>query len=333
MKKDNDQVTLGLDIGTSRIVLARQSGEGYEFQSQLNAFVSVPHTRMTAMALERDGVGFTVEDGSIVVHGNESPRFADLLNVETRRPMRLGVVNPAETASTAVMRRIIDTMTADATPAPARIGFTVPAPPLNGPEDMTYHEATLRQMLEERKHKVRPVNEGLAVVFSELEDTNYTGIGISCGGGLCNICLSYLAMPTMSFSIPKAGDFIDASAASATGDLATRVRITKEERFHFNGHFVDKLHQVLTVYYDDLIHALINAMKEAFSESRRMPRLGKPVPIVLSGGTASPAGFRDRFEKLFKASEFPIPVSEIRLARDPHTATARGALVAALAEM
>jgi len=78
---------------------------------------------------------------------------------------------------------------------------------------------------------------------------------------------------------------------------------------------------------------LIAAMKDAFSNAKRMPKLAKPIPMVLSGGTASPQGFRDRFEKLLRASDFPIEISEIRLARDPMTATANGALVAALTEM
>jgi hypothetical protein len=199
-------------------------------------------------------------------------------------------------------------------------------------EGLTYHEATLKHMLTEMGYDTRPVNEGLAVIYSELEDTNYTGIGISCGGGLCNVALAYLSMPAMNFSIPKAGDFIDSSAAAVTGDLATRVRVAKEEKFHFNGNFPDKLSQALTVYYDDMIQSLINGMKEAFSNTRRMPKLAKAVPVVLSGGTAIPAGFRERFERALKATEFPVAISEIRMAKDPTTATARGALVCAMAE-
>ncbi|MEA1933427.1 MAG: hypothetical protein U9N60_03205 [Thermodesulfobacteriota bacterium] len=34
------------------------------------------------------------------------------------------------------------------------------------------------------------INEGLATVMSELAHDNFTGIGISMGGGMCNVCLS-----------------------------------------------------------------------------------------------------------------------------------------------
>lgn len=331
------QGALGLDVGTSRIVLASQTDTGYNYNTQLNAFVCVPYSRMTENALRREGVLFSKRDSELLVHGNEAPRFADLLSSETRRPMTQGVLNSAEPESVPVIQQIVESMTRTATEKASKLCFTVPAAPISAAgvneEGFTYHEATLRQIFTGMNYEVMSINEGLAVIYSELEDTNFSGIGVSCGGGLCNVALSYLSMPVMSFSIPKAGDYIDNSAAAVTGDLANRVRLNKEEKFHFNGHFVDKLHQVLTVYYDDMINSLITGMRDAFSNSKRMPKLTKPIPIVLSGGTASPTGFRDRFEKLLKQNELPIPVSEVRLAKEPHTATARGALVAALTEM
>ncbi len=333
MKNENVNSVVGLDVGTSRIVAAWREADHYKYESQLNAFVSVPYAKMTEAAFRREGVPYLFQNQQLMVHGNEAPRFADLLNVETRRPMTQGVLNPSEAEGACVVRRIVQDLTKCTKGAKSKVCFSIPAAPLNGDEGLTYHEATLRQLFSELGCEVQSINEGLAVVYSELEDTNYTGIGVSLGGGLCNVALAYLSMPAMSFSIAKAGDFIDQSAASVTDDLANRIRIEKEARFHFNGQFVDQLHQVLSVYYEDMVTSLLAAMKEAFSNTKRMPKLSKPIPIVLSGGTASPKGFRDRFDQMLRASEFPVAVSEIRLAKDPMTATARGALVAALAEM
>ncbi len=335
MKRDgnNSIPLLGLDVGTSRIVIARPDGDGHQFTTQLNAFVSVPYSKMTEIALQREQIPFSARDGELVVQGDEAHRFADLLSVETRRPMRKGILNPDEADGLTVIQKLVESLAADDSRAQGRVCFTVPAAPASGRESLSYHEASLRHTLEQMGFEARSINEGLAVIYSELEDTNYTGIGISCGGGLCNVTLAYLSMPVLSFSIPKAGDFIDASAAAKTGDLANRIRIAKETSFHFNGHFIDKLHQVLTVYYEDMIQTLIGVAKEAFASSRRMPKLGKPIPIVLSGGTALPSGFRERFEKILTASEFPVSISEIRMARDPLHTAAKGALVAAQAEL
>ncbi len=102
--------------------------------------------------------------------------------------------------------------------------------------------------------------------------------GISCGGGLCNVCLAYLSVPVFSFSIPKAGDFIDSSAAQLRGEPATRIRSIKEESFHFNGHFVNKIHQALSTYYDDVIQALVAALRDQFASVQNMPKLNRPIP-------------------------------------------------------
>jgi hypothetical protein len=64
-----------------------------------------------------------------------------------------------------------------------------------------------------------------------------------------------------------------------------------------------------------------------------MPKMNRQLPMVLSGGTALPEGFRDRFESILKEQDFPLPVSEIRMAADPLHTAARGALVACLTDM
>jgi hypothetical protein len=323
---------IGLDVGTSRIVAARQTGQEIKYGTQLNAFVAIPYSKMTESVLHKEGVPHTIEANEIIVHGNESERFADLLNKDIRRPMLRGLLNPEEPDSVRLIHEITTALLGKAEKG-QKLCFTVPAAPVGAEENLTYHEATIRQVVGELGYNVKSISEGLAVVYGEMESTNYTGIGISCGGGLCNVCLAYLSVPVVTFSVPKAGDFIDSSAASVTGERANRMRIVKEQSFNINGHFADKLQQILGVYYDDMIQALVAGLRNAFQSARNLPKMSKPIPLVLSGGTAMPKGFRDRFEKILREREFPIELSEIRMAADPLTTTAKGALVAALCDM
>jgi hypothetical protein len=318
---------VGLDVGTSRICLAKRAGEDYRFETQLNAFVTIPASKITENVLAKEHVPHTVRGSEIVVHGNESDRFADLLNVETRRTMDKGLLNPAEPDSLDMMRKITESLLGPAKEG-QKLCFTVPAAPIGWEDNLTYHEATLHQLFADMGYQVKSINEGLAVVYSELESSNFTGIGISCGGGLCNVCVAYLSVPVSSFSIPKAGDYIDSSAAAITGERANHIRIAKEESFYFNGFFAEKLHQVIGVYYDEMIQGL----KQAFLNARNLPKSGRPLPIVLSGGTALPTGFRDRFEKALLEADLPIATTDIRLAADPLHTSAKGALIAALAD-
>lgn len=332
MTNEKTQTTIGLDIGTSRIVVARRVNEAENVQAQLNAFVAIPYSRLTENSLKRVNVPHTVSDGQLVIFGDESACMADLLGREIRRPMTRGILNAGEPESLPQIREIIASVLGDSD-KDAKICFSVPASPLGVEEKLTYHESTIRQILDQFGYAdVRSINEGMAVIYSELEDSNYTGIGISCGGGLCNVALSYLSVPVITFSVAKGGDFIDSNAARATGELINRVRLTKEDGFHFNGHFDDKVHQALTVYYDEMILSIVQGLKDACATSRNVPKFGRPVPLVLSGGGVLPEGFRERFGKVLASVSLPVPISEVRIAANPLETTARGALVAALSE-
>ena len=320
---------IGLDVGTSRMVAARQSDDEIRYATQLNAFVAIPYSKLTENALRLENVPHSVEGSEILVHGNESERFADLLKRDVRRTMARGVLNPDEPDNLKLIREITAILTGRIEKG-QKLTFTVPAAPLGAEDSLTYHEATIRRVLSDMGFDATSINEGLAVVYAELESTNYTGIGISCGGGLCNVCMSYLAVPVLSFSIPKAGDFIDASAASVTGERPNRIRLLKEQSFFMNGHFESKLQEVLSVYYDDMIDSLVGSLRSAFESARNLPKLMRPIPLVLSGGTAAPRGFKERFESKLRATDFPVALSEVRMAADPLTTTAKGALVAAL---
>jgi hypothetical protein len=331
-KMAQSKSAVGLDVGTSRIVAAQGEADSLEFASQLNAFVAIPRTKLTASVLDSAQVAHAVQDGVIHVHGDESERFADLMNAELRRPMTLGVLDGKETEGLRVVREIVASLLGTGSPG-RKVCFSIPAPVLGTEDGVTYHESMMRHMLGELGYEAWSINEGLAVIYSELASTNYTGIGISCGGGLCNVAMAYLSAPILTFSVPKAGDYIDSRAASVTGERANRVRLVKEEAFRFGAGSSDKVHQVIEVYYDDMIRNLVGGLSKAFSQVRNMPRISRPVPVVLSGGTALPEGFRERFEKALRGLRgFPLKISEVRLAQDPLHSTAKGALIAALSE-
>ena len=82
-----------------------------------------------------------------------------------------------------------------------------------------------------------------------------------------------------------------------------------------------------------MIQALVAALKDQFASVQNMPKLNRPIPLVLSGGSVMPPGFGDRFEKTLRETDLPVGISEVRLAASPMHSTARGALVAALSEL
>jgi len=320
---------IGLDVGTSRIVVARMAGKKYEYEAQLNAFFALPHSRLTESLLQRENVFHEVIRGEIVVSGNDAERLAEVFHAETRRPMKEGILNAQEPHAVDVVRRVITKLVGKAAEG-QKVIFSVPAPTSGNDGGIRHHQESIRQILTELGYEAIPIEEGLAVVFGELSAANFSGIGISCGSGLCNVCLAVLSVPVISFSVSRAGDFIDSQAALVTGDMATHMRVQKEQGFRLHGMNGDRVNNALAVYYDDVIENLVKSLKESISSTQKLPRMTQAIPLVLAGGTAMPEGFQERFKTALLAHELPIKLSEVRVSSEPLNSTARGALMAAL---
>jgi hypothetical protein len=243
-----------------------------------------------------------------------------------------GFINPRERMALPVLEAIIQSLLPKAKTQGEILAFSVPAAPAGKEAELTYHEATLRGHFESKGYKAVAINEGLAVIFSELEDNNFTGIGISCGGGMCNGTLAFLSIPSIMFSIAKGGDYIDHAVGSVVGESSTRVKSIKEEGLDLSRSPKDKTEKALHIYYEDLVESLVDALRRAISRAEKMPKTDRPLPIVIAGGTAKPRGFKELFERALKGHQLPVEISGVRLAGDPLTATARGALIAAMYE-
>ncbi|HET9532524.1 MAG TPA: HU family DNA-binding protein [Blastocatellia bacterium] len=322
---------LGLDIGTSRLVLACGTVEHVKTSAELNAFITVPFSRFTENILKQNKVTYQINGGgSLQVYGNEAAKFANVFNAEVRRPMMAGTLNPNEEYSLPVIQAIVQQLVKRSKKS-ENLRFSVPGA-LRGQTgaDLVYHEAMLKNLLDSMGYRARGINEGLAVVFAEMERDNFSGIGVSCGGGMCNVALAFMSLPVMTFSIPKAGDYVDNSVAMVTNESATRIRLIKEEGLDLSRAPQNKYESALHVYYDDVVLSLVGSLRSALAETHNLPRIDNPIPIVLSGGTAKPRGFLDKFRQVIERDGFPLAISEIRMADDPLTATARGCLIAAL---
>jgi len=323
---------VGLDIGTSRIVVADGS-PGKETRSQLNAFVAVPSSEMAENVLRQRRMVYERNCKNLYVYGNDSDFFASFLDTDSRRPMHSGLLNPQEEMGQHMIQRIIEMLVPRARKGET-LCFSVPGKGDGAGGNLVYHEAVLRQFIQSLGYKAKGINEGQAVVFSELQDENFTGIGISFGGGMCNVSVSFMSMPMITFSVPKSGDYIDRNAAEVLGERnSTRVRIFKEENLDLSRQPKDDMTRALHIFYEDVLQSLIERLRAEFKRSSSLPKIDRPLKVVLAGGTARPAGFLQKFEQMLHADgDFPVELAEVRMAKDPLTTTANGCYIAAMSE-
>jgi hypothetical protein len=320
---------VGLDVGTSKVVASRKKAKGIETASQLNAFIPIPYSRFTETILGQSDIAYYHDGEELVIFGTATEKFANMFNADVHRPMADGMLNPKEKRAMPVLEAILAMMVPKARSQGEILAFSVPAAAQGRGSQLTYHEATLRQHFEAMGYRAVAINEGLAVIFGELEDNNFTGIGVSCGGGMCNATLAYLSIPSIMFSIAKGGDFIDEAVGAVVNEHATRVKVIKEESLDLSRKPKDKLERALHIYYEDVVETLVDALRKAISRAEKLPKVDRPLPIVLAGGTAKPRGFKELFERTLTAKPLPVEISGIRMASEPLTATARGALIAA----
>jgi hypothetical protein len=330
------QPVKGLDLGTSRIVLATLNGQKVDFAPQLNAFVELPYSKMTEQMLGREKILHEVEGPHIYTYGNRADEFAKFLDGDTRRPMQGGLINPNEPKNLQMIELLLENLCGKANPG-EKICFSIPSAPSDNASDIIFHERSVQSIFEKLGYQAKSVNEGLAVIYSELKDANFTGIGMSFGGGMCNICLAYLGLPVLTVATTRAGDYIDHSAASVTGETPTTVRLYKENNAEadvaMNGTAGTSIERALSVYYADVIETAVAALQNAMVQSRKLPRFTGPIPIVCAGGTTMAGSFLTKLKSVIARTELPVAISDVYLAKDPFNTTAKGALVGAMLNM
>lgn len=323
---------VGLDIGTSHIVMAQNKGKNIHTVKQLNAFFTIPYSKFTKKILLENEVTFFEKNNMFYILGYSAENFANMFNTNTRRTMEKGLLSAREDEGINVLQAIIDTLIKKPKNQGEVICFSMPGDPIDSANSVVYHESILKMHLSSLGFNPVSINEGLATVMSELAEDNFTGIGISMGGGMCNTCLAYLSVPVITYSIQKGGDYIDSMVGASVNEPATKIKTIKEGSLNLNKTAKDRVETAMHIYYDDLIHSLLHSLQDVLHSSDKIPKIAKPIPIVLAGGTVLPSGFQDHFEKVLKTVNLPIEISDVRVAEDPLNATAKGAMVMALSE-
>lgn len=318
---------VGLDCGTMNFVAARRVGSKVETKRVRDAFLDLEpdHKRM----LKLSNTSFVELDGKLLVIGDEALECANLFNREARRPMSGGVMNASEIDA----QQVIGLMMKQVLGAPAKAGerccYSVPAPALDVVgSDVTYHRAILGKILKELGYEPEPANEAQAIVFSECQKENFSGIGISYGSGMTNVCLSYNAMSALEFSIGKGGDWIDAGSGKAVNVTKAKMCALKESGIDISAP-KGREQEALALFVESLIDYSLKGIIEHFHKVKQEILVPKPVPIIVSGGTSKAGGFLDKFKERFEKfrAKFPVEISEVRSAQDPMTAVATGLLM------
>ncbi len=323
----------GLDVGTMNLVGAEQDDKGkIKLKLMRHTFLDIEANAFTKNMLKKQKVQYAEMGNKVYVLGDSAFELANIMNKVVRRPMQDGVMSPGEADAVPIFGLLVEAVLGKPDHKDQLCYYSVPADPVDANFNIVYHSSVIAGALKNLGYVGKPMNEGHAVVFAELGDKDFTGIGISGGGGMFNICVSYKTIPAISFATSRAGDWIDRNVAQVLGIKTTRATAIKEKGININKP-ANREEEAVCIYYRNLINYTLVNIKNKFEKAESMPQFPEAIDIVCAGGSSMIGGFVDVFKEELKKMSFPIEIAEVRLADEPLYATARGCLLAGLSEV
>lgn len=327
---------IGLDVGTSYIVKAQDNNGNIEYKDFRDAFYIIKPSSPVATKMIEKGLSGKVfikdNDGSFILLGKDAIEKAIERNDTAKRPMYRGVVSAKEKDAKRVLAFILQEVVGQSSEPGQKLVYCVPAQPVDQEDedfDIGYHEDVIKTILQEVGYDARSINEAEALCYAELDTNDYTGIGISCGAGMTNICVMLNGEPTVVFSTTKSGDWVDRMSAVATGEPDSLVQAEKEAGgFKIGEQAENPILAAVSAYYERLIDYTTKQLSSAITGHKLLPKFKDPLTIVIAGGTSQANGYIEQFTKKLKDNNFPLVVKEIRHAKDPLHAVAKGCLIA-----
>jgi actin-like ATPase involved in cell morphogenesis len=326
--------SIGIDIGTGNIVTAISKNGEASFKLERDAFFEIEKTTAAISMLNKMGANY-IEDESkrfLQIIGNQALEMADFFNKNCNRPLANGVISTKEKSALTMIKIILKKMLGNPVTENELCFFSVPAKPIDKDDyNVVYHENVLKSFITSFGFNPIPINEAFAIVWSSLFEEDYTGMAISFGAGMSNICLSYKGMSNIEhqFSVSMGGDFIDECASAAVGLKSSRIQIIKESG-------VDLLNPktreetAIKIYYDNLIKYVCDSIEKRFNSLTDVPNFRDPITVIISGGTSKAINFENLFQQQIMSKVLPFKIKQVKLAKDPLNAVAEGCLLSAL---
>lgn len=333
---------LGFDCGTYNLVCCRRKGENeFVYKREVNAFLQMPlENRFVFNMMKNAGVPLIEQPDANLAYalGEAAVNMAyTMTQIELKRPMKDGCLNPKERHAQQIMNVMCHSLIGEIEEDNTTVYYSVPANAINQETDADYHgkvlEAMFRSYRSEKGFKVdpHPINEALALVYAELGNKMWTGIAVSCGAGMVNVCYAMYGAPIFQFSIVNSGDWIDKMASKAIGEETTTY--VNREKMHADLTVENPetlVQRAIKTQYEIMIQHTVSGIKKGIEEAGNKARSEQPIDIVVAGGTSMPKGFDSLFRKVLEQAKITnLNLGEVIRPQDPLYSVARGCLIAA----
>jgi len=291
---------LGVDVGTMNLCCARSDVK--DISIIRNVFLPVDPDDIEISELT--DISYIESEGDIFIIGDDAFKFANIFAQEVSRPMEHGLISASEISAIDVLVLMVKTLIGDIGEQEVFCSYSIPAEAIDVTRSVTYHEKVFSRILGSLGVNHTPVNEAMAIIYSECSKEKFSGIGISFGAGMSNVCLSYRGIEALKFSTARSGDWVDRNVGESLGLIPNRVTSIKEKFLNLESGFAGdpnkkrrRVLEALGYYYEALMNYTIKKIIKEFEEKVEI-EIDEEIPMVISGGTSLPKGFINLFKDI-----------------------------------
>ena len=316
-------MNFGLDIGTGAI---RSASGDARSDGGVDTYPAV------TLALEEDveGVDGEFDQTASFEHGDTTylvgraaTRAAEELDRSPTPLFSNGVLEVGEPTQRALEQLISTALGEDSID---RLCYTTPGTIVDADEPTDVHRSTVATALEKQAVSTTAISKGFAVIYDQLAEDNYTGLGVCIESHSTSLALSYYGVPVLACTLAKGRSWIAEQAAAQTGHAPDQVdsvlsAFTLDPSAAGGG-----IERALAQAHDALAAALIEALEAQAAKADLQQGLSVPLAVA---GDGAVEGIEFLLGGRFDAADLPVSVRGVRLAQAPGAAPARGALAAA----
>jgi hypothetical protein len=324
----------GLDLGTGHLTATARSRKTGELliNVERNALLEVRADGVTQALLRKFGIECVVRGPKAYLIGDPAYDLATVFDKPIRRPLKENASSGADPEGALLAKDLLERVLGRPRKPGEICVYSVPADPVESAVNFIYTRGVVENALRDLGYNPRPMIDSHVIIQSEFQNAEYTGIGVTCGAGMINVCVACKGLPALTFSTSRGGDWIDENVARSIGIAPAQVRSVKERAMHLYRPD-DPVQGAVAIYYRHLLQDLFEAFRRKVSEAAWIPSSPKPMDIVCAGGPVMVDGFLEMFREEFRKAQLPFPVGDIRLAKEPLYAVAAGCQRAAQEEM
>lgn len=334
-------MTVALDLGTHEFRSLRVGGAGrLVARRSRTSYCLIDDSPAHRAVLEQFGVASALCEGNLVAFGDSVEDVARLLRVPCEELFPGGVLHATDPLTRQIAAVLVDALIGRATTDGELCALTLPADVKSGGDSGLRQREFFIRVVRLQGYAPLELTAPQALVLAELGNDAFTGVGLCFGAGSSQAGLIHRGSVLAHCAVPYAGNWIDLRMARARErfvwdphgrkelDTAAARAIRESPGIDLKRAATDDELQLADLHRG-MVEFLLREAAMTFRNAMKGVPMPGPMPVVISGGSARIAGFRELLCDVLHTVAFPVHVADVRSADAGPWTIARGSLIRA----